>query len=143
MYQTEAALLDDFASRLSGVDNPWGPVRVAREFFYRRGCTDLIAVTDGGHVLAFEGKLSRWRDALHQAYKNTCFADRSYVLLPKEVALLAQRYMTEFYRRGIGLCYIADGDIVVLEEARESKPLQPWLAEDAIKHASVDGNGPQ
>jgi hypothetical protein len=49
-------------------------VSFACEFDYSRGRTDVVALRDGEHVIAFEAKLKDWRTALHQAYRNTCFA---------------------------------------------------------------------
>jgi|GEM_PF-1776810 hypothetical protein len=135
-YLTETALLDEFLCHLERFPSPWGAVQVAREFFYRNGRTDVIALASDGCVLAFEAKLERWRAALHQAYRNTCFAHRSYVVLPKEVALRAQRYTAEFDRRGVGLCYVDKEGLVVLKEATKSEPIQPWLSGLATSHAS-------
>jgi hypothetical protein len=89
-------------------------------------------VDDDGCVIAFEAKLIKWREALQQAYRNTCFAHRSYVVLPKDTAMLAHRYSAEFSLRGIGICYIWQEGVIVLQEAGETEPLQPWLSRQAI-----------
>ena len=132
-YETEKALVDQFVNSLGAITSPWGALQTAREFFYQRGCTDVIALAEDGRILAFEAKLTKWRDALHQAYRNTCFAHSSYVLLPKGVAISAQRYTSEFLQRGVGLCYFGGDEegYVVLVEAGDTQPLEPWLSSQA------------
>ena len=70
-YRSESALVQDFVRFLSSRDEAeWDATHVSREFDYTRGRTDVIALNAAGQVLAFEAKLARWRDALHQAYRN-------------------------------------------------------------------------
>src|SRR5437764_481965 len=82
-YRTEAGLVRAFVSRLHADGGPWKVQGTAREFDYQRGRTDVVAVSGTGQVVAFEAKLDRWKDAMHQAYRNTCFSHLSYVLLPE------------------------------------------------------------
>jgi hypothetical protein len=132
LFESEKALVDEFVRRLLTPCSPWGELKVAREFDYRSGRTDVVALSDEGCVVAFEAKLTRWREALHQAYRNLCFANLSYVLLPKPTALAAVKYLREFDRRGVGLCYVDGDDLVVLHEAANAEPLQPWLYLQAV-----------
>jgi hypothetical protein len=127
-------LVDAFVGLLLENRSPWGKVRLGREFDYSRGRTDVVAVSDADTLIAIEAKLEDWKSALHQAYRNTCFAHRSFVLLPKAAALNAFSYSGEFERRGIGLCYIDGADLVILHEAAHTSPLEPWLASEAISH---------
>jgi hypothetical protein len=133
-FASERALVDSFLSHLNSYLSPWGIVRVATEFDYRRGRTDVVAHTIDDSVIAVEAKLGDWRTALHQAFRNRCFANRSYVLLPKDTALRAHRYVGEFDRRSVGICYLGDTDIVVLHGAEECDPVEPWLAHRARLH---------
>jgi hypothetical protein len=128
-FRTERALVDALVRQLRRVGNPWGRLRVHREFFYLRGRTDVVALMKDGTILAFEAKLSNWRKALHQAYRNSCFAHVSFVLLPEQAALSAHRYAAEFECRRVGLCYVSSRSLVVLQEAARMEPLQPWLTE--------------
>jgi len=133
MYTLEAALVDDFLATLAFPDRtPWGVLQSTTEFDYRRGRADIIAVTNHGDIVSFEAKLSRWREAMHQAYRNTCFADYSYVILPEKVAIRAANYAEEFARRSVGICYLSGGRIVIEIEAKRNEPLQPWLSDRAI-----------
>lgn len=136
-YASERHLVEDFLDQLSRT-SPWGAVSTRPEFPYQGGRTDIVAVDQAGRVIAFEAKLAKWRDALRQAYRNTCFAHRSYVLLPKEAAMRASRAGADFTRRQVGICYLEDG-VQILQEAAEVKPLKPWLSARAAQHV-IEGH---
>jgi hypothetical protein len=132
IFQSEKNLVDRFVSLLQTDQTPWGKVTFSREFDYSRGRTDVIAVAETNTVIAVEAKLEDWKYALHQAYRNTCFAHHSFVLLPKKTALTAMSFLAEFERRSVGLCYIDEASLVVLHDSPRSAPLEPWLASEAI-----------
>jgi hypothetical protein len=135
MYPTEKTLVDQFVRTLGTESNPWGRLEVSCEFFYARGRTDVLALADGNILIAFEAKLRDWRSALDQAYRNTCFAHKSFVLVPQSTALVAYAYLAEFRSRGVGLCYMDPaGFIRVLEEPEVSAPIEPWIASRAATH---------
>src|SRR5438105_2952246 len=102
-FANEKMLVSRLLSLLESQATCWGAVRVTPEFFYSRGRTDVVAVDEDESLIAFEAKLSDWKTALHQAYRNTCFAHSSYVVLPKKTALVAFRFVGEFEKRGVGL----------------------------------------
>jgi hypothetical protein len=133
-YALEEDLVSYFARCLRRQQTPWGNgLRLVFEFDYSTGRPDVIALRSNGEVLAFEAKLYRWREALHQAYRNRCFANRSYVVLPGAMASYAAQYEHEFRRRRVGLCSVsAKGGIEVLLETELLTPLQPWLTMRAI-----------
>lgn len=132
MFANEDALTRVFGEAVSNGDAPFSPCFVAREFDYREGRTDMVASDHEGDLFAFEMKLEKWRDALHQAYRNTSFAHFSYVVLPCATALRAARWRHEFARRGVGLCSVNDDGVKVEIEAKRFVPLRPWLTESAI-----------
>jgi hypothetical protein len=134
IFSTEQTLVDVFVRLLEANRTLWGDVRCAREFDYSRGRTDVVAVANTDTLIAIEVKLQDWKRALQQAYRNTCFAHRSFVLLPKSTALTALSRLAEFERRGVGLCYIDGVDIIVLQDSPRTAPLEPWLASEAISH---------
>jgi hypothetical protein len=138
-FASEKMLVNSFVSRLSADQSPWGEVQVATEFDYQRGRTDIIAQTLDDSVIAVEAKLDDWRTALHQAFRNRCFAHRSYVLLPKDTAIRAHRYAGEFDRRQVGICYLGENEIVVLHTAVECDPFEPWLSRRAKMHIEAAG----
>lgn len=138
-FANEQMLVMSFVSRLSTDGSPWGTVHVAREFYYQRGRTDIVACTADESVIAVEAKLEDWRTALHQAFRNRCFAHQSYVLLPKDTALRAHRYAGEFDRRQVGICYLENAEIVVLHPAAACDPLEPWLSLRAKLHIESSG----
>ena len=91
-------------------------------------------------VIAIEAKLEDWRTAMHQAFRNRCFAHQSYVLLPKHIAVRAHCYSGEFDRRQVGICYLDDNKtIVVLHAAIASEPIEHWLCTRAKKHIETCG----
>ncbi|HEV2716281.1 MAG TPA: hypothetical protein VGU64_13525 [Terriglobales bacterium] len=135
-YDSESSLVDHFVGRLEAALMPWGTVQVGREFDYSRGRTDVIALTESGQVIAFEAKLTRWKEALDQAYRNRCFAHHSFVVFPKQTAMNAYRREAEFTRRGVGICYLENDQIIILLDPQHSDPLQPWLTEIASARAS-------
>lgn len=132
IYSTEKDLVDSFLAYITG--NPWDIVNYGMEFNYMRGRADVVAFSLSNELIAIEAKLSRWRIALQQAFRNKCFADKSYVLLPDSVAKVASRYEYEFDRRGIGICCIQDGHICIVKEAIAEEPIQPWLRQAAIQY---------
>jgi len=131
-YPSEEIFVNEFYSVLESSESPWGQVNIIREFNYVRGRTDLVAVDHNNNVFAFELKLERWSHAVDQAYRNTCFAHSSYVVLPESKARYAYRYNHEFSRRSIGLCSIKDGAVIILVPATFQTPIQPWLSKAAI-----------
>jgi len=135
-YDYERELVDDLRQAMTSTTTPWGPVRHTPEFGYVRGRADLIALDSAGKVIAFEAKLSSWRQALHQAYRNTCFAHRSYVVVPAELAEHARRRAHEFAQRSVGLCVVVGTSVEILLDAEEGAPLQPWLTEAAADHVN-------
>jgi hypothetical protein len=131
MYRFESSLVDEFLS-ISRRTAAWDQIKTHTEFDYQRGRTDIIGVDQDGIIIAIEAKLEKWRNALHQAYRNTCFAHRSYVLLPEKTGLIAARYLAEFERRRVGLFYLSAGKIVIAYEPPMVEPIQPWLSKVAI-----------
>ena len=75
-FATEQMLVDRFVGLLEANRTPWGEVSYTREFDYSRGRTDIVAVASPDTLIAIEAKLKDWKYALHQAYRNTCFAHR-------------------------------------------------------------------
>lgn len=142
-YPLEEDLVAYFGRCLRRPQTPWGNgLRLVFEFDYSAGRPDVIALCGNGEVLAFEAKLYRWRDALHQAYRNRCFANRSYVVLPSAAACHAVQYEQEFRRRRVGLCSVsAKGGIEVLLETELLTPLQPWLTTRVIAQIVPTGTG--
>ena len=84
MYSSEQELVDHFISSIDHQLSPWGIAGVNTEFNYARGKTDIVIIDRNGAVIAIEAKLDKWKYAIHQAYRNLCFANQSYVLLPTE-----------------------------------------------------------
>ncbi len=128
MVNSEKNLQKVFLSVLAGENSPWNVAKYYEEFNFNGGRTDVIAIDDFSVLYAFELKLEKWKVALIQAYRNTSFANKSYVVLPKESAIKAARYEYQFKRRAVGLCYIEDNTIVEIYDCKKNnKLLMPWL----------------
>jgi hypothetical protein len=139
-FRLEKNLVSHFARCLRKGDSPWGRVQIGFEFDYVGGYTDVLALCPAGQLVAFEAKLARWRDALHQAYRTRCFANRSYVVLPDATARVAVQHLSEFSRRRVGLCSVSpERGIEVLRDAEVSAPLQPWVATRAMAELKRGG----
>lgn len=143
MYRAEHNLVRELMRQLRSSQSPWGSVQVGHEFSYQRGRADVLALAnEGQQLVAFEAKLVRWRDALQQAYRNTCFAHTSFVVLPKHTAMIAEKYGAEFQIRNVGLCYVHRRDVVVVHSPEAQAPLEPWLFEQAAEMVRKDSYGP-
>ena len=136
VFKTEAELVECFATALQSEKHSDHCVnaQVSAEFDYRSGRTDLLAINADGEVVSYEAKLKKWRTALHQAYRNTSFSDRSYVVLPMRVAQNAAAHSDEFCVRGVGICGVGPNGVEVLRPAPRLEPYRPWLHHQAIRH---------
>ncbi len=134
MFRFEVDLVCTLQRILQERDNPFSCLMLASEFDYRAGRIDVVATNDGGELFAFEAKLTRWKKAVHQAYRNTSLTHYSYVALPYDMAIKACRHRLEFERRAVGLCAVTYDDVAILIPAKKLTPLQPWLTSDAVEY---------
>jgi hypothetical protein len=133
-FQSEAALVKALLGKLRSGKTPWGKVKTATEFDYQRGRTDVVAVSSCGAVVSFEAKLTKWKAAMHQAFRNTSFSHESFIVVPESVVARAIAHLEEFDRRNVGICFLKQGVLVVAHHARSVDPIQPWLTTKA-RHA--------
>jgi hypothetical protein len=130
-FSDEAALLCCFSTQLMRAAD-FDVLFASSEFYYTAGRVDLVAQSKQGDIFAFEAKLTKWRLALDQAYRNSSFAHYSYVVLPADSANAALRYTAEFELRGVGLCVVSDELLDVKIAAPRRDPLMPWLTAAAL-----------
>lgn len=135
MFEKEKDLVDNFLGSIEK-ESPWGDILVATEFSYSRGRADIVILSNKNTIIAIEAKLTHWKRALEQAYRNSCFAEENYILLPKKTAFVAIRHSQEFKKRGVGICCFNDDEISIVMEATTVNPLQPWLNEKAKSYIS-------
>lgn len=133
-FSSEAAMVATFVSALRKRRTCFGPVNITLEWNHGAGYVDVLARDRKKSLVAFEAKLGDWKRAFMQAYRNTAYADRTYVLLPTGVADRALRQREMFEERGIGLCGFDGVSIEVLLEAAEQPPLLPWIQKRAHEH---------
>jgi hypothetical protein len=96
-------------------------------------------------VVAIEVKVGDWRRAASQAIRNSIFAHRSFVALPKHVAARARS--EELFREyGIGILAVEDGgEVHVAKRARRGMP-RVWsyyysLASMTARHLTGKNRG--
>lgn len=132
-FMLEKDLVSDFINIVQ-YKNPWGLISFNTEFNYNGGRTDLIGTNENNDVIAIEAKLIKWKTAIQQAYRNTCFANKSYVLLPKSVSDKICKYDQYFHNRGIGLCCLENNQIKIIIEAQEENPIMPSISKKALSY---------
>lgn len=125
-FASEAALVDCFVEALRQGETCWRSVEVLTEWDHQAGVVDVLARTGKNTLVAFEAKLSDWKRAFHQAYRNSSYANRVYVVMPRETVHRALTYRADFERRGIGLCSVAE-KVYVHIKAEEQVPLRSWI----------------
>jgi hypothetical protein len=136
-FEREAHLVEAFTRHIQCSPNPFHSSGTSLEFDYRSGKADIILKTPDDLLFAFEAKLSNWRVALHQAYRNSHFAHFCYVVLPRGSAARALEHCREFNKRGVGLCIVDEKGVRVAIAASQNQPLLPWLTREALMAISV------
>jgi hypothetical protein len=134
LFATEAGLVSGFLGALRAGGTAFGDVEIVTEWDHRAGLVDVLVRDVARSLVAFEAKLSNWQRAFRQAYRSTAYANRSYVLLPADVAHRALRRRHDFECRGIGLCSFDGTHLQVLVEAMEQDALLSWLRVRAHAH---------
>jgi hypothetical protein len=133
-FATEACLVERFIGALQAGRTSFGSVQVATEWDHRSGFVDVLARDGAQSLVAFEAKLADWRRAFRQAYRNTAYANRTFVLLPDKTVHRALPAREEFEFRGIGLCAFDGKQVRILIEASEHAPLLSWVRARAHEH---------
>lgn len=126
--------MDDLSYVVKEKNSPVRCSEVAHEFDYASGRTDMLGLGQQDEIHAFETKLSKWREALHQARRNACFAHYCYVALPSKAANVALKFEREFIQHGIGLIVLGMRQATLAIQPRRNDPLLPWLTEVALSH---------
>jgi len=133
-FATEADFVERFVGKLSKGRTSFGKVQITKEWDHTAGFVDVLARHRRKTLVAFEAKLDNWKRAFHQAYRNTAYANKSYVIVPTHVAARALRDRDEFELRGVGLCSFDGKSVQVLIEASEQDALLVWLRAQAHEH---------
>ena len=130
MFKYEEDLINCFITHLNNNEIEKTFTNIHREFNYSNGKTDIIAESDDA-VFAFEAKLNKWRKAVNQAYRNTIFADYSYVVLPENQQTISTKYAAEFEKYGVGLILVNEQDLTVSISAKKNHPGDNWIVKKA------------
>lgn len=133
-FLTESCMVESFVGALQAGRTAFGSVQVTTEWDHRSGFVDVLARDGAQELVAFEAKLTDWRRAFLQAYRNAAYANRAYVLLPEKTVHRALRDREEFEFRGIGLCAFNGREVKIVIEAAGQDPLLQWLRARAHEH---------
>ncbi len=131
-FDYESKLVESFNKLIIDKEAPLHVDKIAHEFGYTSGKVDVVASLENKKLISFEAKLSKWKIALQQAYRNTSFSHYSYVVLPEPTSNIAEKYPDLFHRRGVGLCSVSNNKIKVVIGAKKKKPILPWLTKLAL-----------
>lgn len=133
-FASEAEMVDQFVGVLAKPRSGFGRLEITLEWDHRAGFVDVLARDRSSALIAFEAKLGDWKRAFMQAYRNTAYANRAYVLLPTGVAHRAMLHRETFEGKGIGLCCFDGKRIEVLLEAVDQEPVVTWIRRKAHEH---------
>jgi hypothetical protein len=132
MFRYEKDLIDTFLHHIDNSPNNWAFDIIIREFDYKNGKTDILA-SKSNHLIAFEAKLSKWKKAVNQAYRNTIYANYSYVVLPESTGSTAFQNIDFFQKHGVGLILVNNEKAWIALSANHIKTNTNWITRKA-KH---------
>lgn len=77
--------------------------KVVCEVPFLSRCIDMVLVDEQNRVITIEFKLTKWRDAILQAYDHLRAADFAYICMPKKKREPSALFIDELKNKGIGL----------------------------------------
>ena len=141
VFVDEEELVAAFFERLAGGETAWEVQGAVREFDYNSGHTDVLFLSTNGELIAVEAKLTNWRKALHQAWRNTSYVNRAYVVMPRNRATTALSHRQHFEDLGVGLCLVDRAGVEVAIEGQPKQPVILWLHNKARGALAAHGGG--
>ncbi|MDE6389667.1 MAG: hypothetical protein K2L82_17975 [Lachnospiraceae bacterium] len=106
-------------------------------------CIDMVLISQSDKVITIEFKLTKWRDAIAQAYDHLRGADYAYVCMPKRNP--SGKLIDALKQNGIGLLLYdeqasVDQRIDVYLEAEKSNRRIDVLSGDIIRNVELCGS---
>lgn len=103
-------------------------------------CIDMVLIDNSDKITTIEFKLTKWKDAIAQAYDHMRGADYAYVCLPKKKP--SEKLIKELKQNGIGLLLYdeqaADEEkIDIYLRAEESSRRVNILSEDIVRNVNL------
>lgn len=103
-------------------------------------CIDMVLIDNSDKITTIEFKLTKWKDAIAQAYDHMRGADYAYVCLPKKKP--SENLIRELKQNGIGLLLYdeqaADEEkIDIYLRAEESNRRVNILSEDIVRNVNL------
>jgi len=139
IFRKEHQIVDILIDTLMHNDNMFNAIALNTEFDYSEGKPDVVIVNKQGDIITFEAKLSKWKKAGQQAYRNTSFSHFSYVMMPTSSMNKVRKHLDYFKERNVGLVFIEEDGIIIYSEAQRCEPLRPVLTERAREHVLDEG----
>jgi hypothetical protein len=136
-FRYESEFVEEFIAMMLE-HSPFALKQFAKEFNYMSGRIDCIACDNLQHLYSFEAKLTKWKDAVHQAFRNTSLSHYSYVILPCQIARSVTRFEVCFAEKRVGLATIEAGKIIILIQAPYNDPIRPWLTDSAFSYLETE-----
>lgn len=108
-FASEQQMVSQFMKTFSSTFSSLGKygLRTLQEVRVPGGIPDFILFRETSnsvyYVIAVEFKLSRWRRALNQAFRNRNFANESYVILDQNYSKRAVENVSAFKKANVGL----------------------------------------
>jgi len=131
-FKNEKELVNTFITHIENNQYDVKLVSWSSEFNFSGGRTDIIAGGAKRELYVFEAKLSNLGKVINQAFRNTAFADYSYVVLPENKKDAVTKLASEFKRRKIGLVFVNHEKAWTEIDAHRQLPVLPWLRAKAI-----------
>lgn len=131
MFLLEKDLVDKFISFINTDNFEIEIKNYCTEFNYQNGKTDIIAQKTTNEIVAFEAKLFDIKKVINQAYRNTTFANLSYIVLPATKKNMQTKYYEEMGKLNIGLILVDEQHAWIEKEASIVEPVLPWLQKKA------------
>lgn len=145
-FKNEKELVTTFITHIENNQYDVKLVSWSSEFNFSGGRTDIIAGNAQKELYAFEAKLNNLGKVINQAFRNTAFANYSYVVLPENKKRAVAKFASEFKRRKIGLVFVNHEKAWTEIDAYQQLPVLPWLRDKAtenlrpVKRNRNDGN---
>lgn len=92
--------------------------KVACEIPFLSRCIDMVLIDNQNEVITIEFKLTKWRDAILQAYDHMRGADYAYVCMPERKP--SEELISQLNSKGIGL-------LLYNESAEEDEKVRVFL----------------
>lgn len=133
IFRYEEDLIQIFISHIENGNGNFNFSNIIREFNYNNGKTDILGLSSEKKLYAFEAKLTKWKYAVNQAYRNTIFANYSYVVMPERLDMTVLKNIHFFEKRNVGLILVDHNSYRLVINAQRLESKRNWISDKANK----------